>query len=125
MRVYLSARYGKIDEMRNHAKELRDLGHHVTSSWLRGTIAPSTDLSDPAWPTIAQQDVNDVFACDAVIYFAEADRSSGGRHVEFGMGLGLGKRMMVVGEPEHLFHTLPTVEVYSDWGETLHVLGPV
>lgn len=43
--------------------------------------------------------------------------SRGGRHVEFGMALALGKRVIVVGPRENVFHLLPEVEVHVNWND--------
>lgn len=44
-------------------------------------------------------------------------RSRGARHVEFGLALGTGKRLLVVGYRENIFHVLPAVEYYETWGQ--------
>lgn len=51
--------------------------------------------------------------------------SRGGRHVEFGMAIALGKRAIVVGSQENVFHLLPGVEVYATWEACLDVLATV
>jgi hypothetical protein len=43
----------------------------------------------------------------------------GGRHVEFGYAMALGKRLIVVGHRENLFHEHPTVEFYAGQAEVL------
>ena len=42
--------------------------------------------------------------------------------MEFGSGLALGKRLMVVGFRENVFHCLPRVEFFQTWEETLDTL---
>ena len=75
------------------------------------------------WARFAQEDFEDVAAADTVVCFLEpGGGGSGGRHVEFGMALAWGKRTIVVGEPEHLFHTLPSVEAYPTWPQALDAL---
>ena len=123
MRIYLAARYRRRPEMQRRAEELSALGHHVTSRWIRGSHSVSDGLDDPSWARFAQEDFEDVAAADAVVCFLEpGGGGSGGRHVELGMALGQGKRTIVVGEPEHLFHTLPSVEAYPTWPEALEAL---
>lgn len=51
-----------------------------------------------------------------------AKASRGGRHVEFGLAVGRGKRCIVVGPRENVFHLLPTVEHYADWAAALESL---
>ncbi len=82
-------------------------------------------LGDPAWPGIAQEDMDDVQAADALIAFTEPRRGegAGGRHVELGMALAWGKRLLVVGPREHLFHTLPSIEAYPTWTDALQALS--
>ena len=125
MRFYLAARYHRIDEMRRCADDLRGLGHQVTSRWLQGDHDGPGPLDDPSWVTIAREDIEDVLAADVVVSFTEPVRGEGGggRHTEFGLGLASGKRLLLVGRVEHLFHTLPQVEVYPTWTEALGALG--
>ena len=123
MRVYLAARYRRRPELQRRAEELSALGHHVTSRWIRGSHSVSGGLDDPLWAMFAQEDFEDVAAADTVVCFLEpGGGGSGGRHVEFGMALAWGKRTIVVGEPEHLFHTLPSVEAYPTWPQALDAL---
>lgn len=138
MEVYLAARYGRIEEMNAIARELRDAGYAVDARWLLGehqihdgalAVETAEDAMPPEGRAFAQDDVEDLVAADIVISFTETPRSSnsrGGRHVEFGMALALGKRLIVVGPRENVFHCLPEVEVYRSWDEAkeqLYILG--
>ena len=99
MRVYIAARYRRRDEVKRCAEDLQRLGHQVTSRWLHGHDVAPGPLDNPSWAAIAQEDVEDTLAADTVISFADARRGGGGgRHVEFGIGLGTGKRLIVVGQ---------------------------
>jgi hypothetical protein len=130
--------------MRELAAELRRMGHTVTSRWLeessrpdcgtlpdgRSRIAPPEDRG-----AFAAQDIEDVRAADVVVSFTESDdapASRGGRHVEYGAAFAWGKRLVVVGHRENVFHHLPGVEFYpSQWdmlralaAEAASTLGP-
>ena len=63
------------------------------------------------WRNLGLIDQEDVLAADALVCFTEppGDGGSGGRHVELGMALALGRRVIVVGRREHIFHHLPEV----------------
>lgn len=66
----------------------------------------------------ASDDWQDVTSAELVINFTEPPRSSanrGGRHVEYGIALALGKRVIVVGHRENIFHWLPQVEFVETW----------
>lgn len=124
MRIYLAARNYRLDELRGYADDLRNMGHEVTSRWLQGRHQARGSLDHPQWPGIAQEDVDDLAAADAVISITEPTRGGGGgRHVEFGLGLAWGKRMLLLGAAENLFHTLPSVEAYPTWEDVLAGLG--
>lgn len=69
----------------------------------------------------SKKDLYDVIGADCVISFTEAPKSMpsrGGRHVEFGIGLGMQKRLIVVGHRENVFHHHPNVEFF----ETTHAM---
>ncbi len=76
----------------------------------------------------AREDFLDVVMCDVLIAFTEAPRSSssrGGRHVEFGIALGLKKPVWIVGPRENIFHWLEDVRHFHDWESCLEFLKPV
>lgn len=69
---------------------------------------------------------DDLLTADCVVSFTEAPRSSnsrGGRHVEHGMAVALGKRIVVVGHRENVFHCLPEVEFFQAWQDARHALS--
>jgi hypothetical protein len=41
------------------------------------------------------------------------NNSRGGRHIEFGMALGLGKRLTIIGPRETVFHHLDEIEWFQ------------
>jgi hypothetical protein len=126
--VYLAARYSRHGEMRQVRDKLRPLGYEVTSRWidmhggnLTESLVPEKLNAEPeaCWP-YAKIDLDDIWAADVVISFTSADGGGkGGRHVEFGFALGLGKHLVIVGPFEHVFHTLPLVEWYPDLDQLL------
>jgi hypothetical protein len=144
--VYLMARYGRHPEMQGVATRLMQLGYCVTSRWIWGTH----QASDAAIGTgtlgdlechIAQEDWTDLQAADLCIGFSEPRQrhtllarilrvfrrlppSRGGRHVELGLALAWGKRVLIVGGSEHVFHALPQVEHVAATEALYALLGP-
>ena len=122
MKIYLASRYSKIDEMRRVAAMLILAGHEITSRWINGNHQISDDgLSAEAKEEerirFATEDYSDLIAADCSINFTEKPRSTnsrGGRHVEFGIAMATGKRVIVVGPRENVFHCLPVIEWYPD-----------
>lgn len=138
MKVYLAARYSRRLELVGYRTALELYGIEVTSRWLNGShqIADDgvpigddgealvevgdTDRAAMLRQHFAQEDVADVMAADMVISFTEPPRSNasrGGRHVEYGIALALGKQCIVVGPRENVFHWLPFVQVYDTFDE--------
>ncbi len=130
MRIYLAARYSKHDEMQGVRDVLEGtLGHEVTSRWIDCHTDVVGDFTSSftheflnAHPEkcapLGQHDLDDIDRADTVISFTYPpgeDGGKGGRHVEFGYGLALGKRMILVGPRQHVFHTLQAVEWFPDW----------
>jgi hypothetical protein len=131
MKIYLAARYGRFPEMQDYAADLRALGHDVTSRWILGDHDLRSHGQSDADEWIvrwAQEDWQDLTAAEAVISFTESPlanmpgRSRGGRHVEFGAAVAMGKRCIVVGWRENVFHHLPEVTFFSTWDEARNAL---
>jgi len=117
--IYLSARFERRDELNGYRSELEAAGVQVTSRWL---IDPTPELTDDAWRRLATKDVEDIQRASGLMLFAEGRPGGGGRHVEFGVALGLGKRLFVVGEPENLFHSLDAVQRLPTWSDAFDAI---
>ena len=123
MKIYLAARYIKRVEMQGIADKLSALGHEITSHWLDGSYDGTTPAEIASY---AQIDCGDIMEADTCISFTEEPRKTnnrGGRHVEFGMALALGKRCIVVGHRENVFHYLRVVEFYPDVDSLIKALS--
>lgn len=126
MKVYLAAQYSRRREMLLHSMDLRALGHEITSTWIyRGErdaqdngrqIAEGSDQA--LW---AMENLLDVLDAEVLIAFTEPPEtlSRGNRHVEFGIALGNGKKCIVVGPRELVFHHYEAVQQYDTWREAL------
>lgn len=135
MNVYLAAPYAVRDVVRGLATELTRIGYTVTSTWLKetheinaGTKGAATDLGDDAVSAHARQDMKDIDRSNLLVLFTSAyvgAEGGGGRHIETGYALAQGIPVIVVGEPENVFHRLgaPKVLCVSDWHEAVLELG--
>ena len=123
MKIYMASRYSRIKEMGEAAAVLRSMGHEITSRWINGDHQISDDgLSIEAKQEervrFATEDLHDLMVADCCLNFSEKPRgtnSRGGRHVEYGIALAAGKRVVVIGPRENVFHCLPVVEWYPDF----------
>lgn len=86
MKTYFAARWERRDEIRELVR-----GLPTTSRWLSQEVGASGDLDD-------------IRAADCLCLFTEKGSfPRGGRMVEFGYALALGKRMIVIGPDENIF----------------------
>jgi hypothetical protein len=114
LRVSLAAKFDRRAEMQAISKWLRSLGYVVVSRWPDSTKDDSS-LTDAEAIEAALMDEHDIKYSDVLVAFAErrgtpgADR--GGRHAEVGGAIFLGKPVILVGVPEHVFHRHPLVTV--------------
>ncbi len=121
MNIYLSAQWSRRDEIEGYAKELRELGHTVTSRWHHGE--PMGDDSKPTratWARWAQADLDDIAAADVFLAFTELEgtMSRGGRHVEWGVALSGNTELWICGQVESQFYALND----RQWGTWLNCI---
>ncbi|TWT58927.1 Nucleoside 2-deoxyribosyltransferase [Thalassoglobus neptunius] len=142
--VYLAARYSRRLELCEYRTALEANGIKVTSRWLNGfhqigddgtpineegealveegDNGSRTEQSARLRLHFANEDVADVRSCNVLIAFTEPPRSSasrGGRHVELGMALGMGKPVIVVGHRENIFCWLDCVKFVESFEDAL------
>lgn len=118
--VYFASRFARREELNGYREALAEVGVEVTSRWLTD---PTPELTDEAWRELARKDREDITRADTLVLFAEPEGDGGGgRHVEFGIALSLGKRVIVVGQVENLFQRLPEVELVSTWKDVLKLI---
>ena len=129
MKVYLAAQYSWRERIKAYAKELEAVGVTVTSSWLRERSKPDVDIPGLQQRFLrqhAESDIADIKAADALILFTVAPShrtKRGGRHVEFGMALAWGKRVVIVGPRENIFCFLPQIRQFETFRELKEFLA--
>lgn len=121
MNIYIAARFSRRHEANELANYLKGFGYEICSRW----VLPDSDHIKPAGISeqaadkerqrFALEDVEDVIACDWMISLMEKPRNDGrgGRHVEFGIAIGLNKALTIIGPKETVFHHLPGVEHFD------------
>lgn len=121
MKIYLAARFSRRHEAHALGKILQEHGHKIVSRWSLPNsdhvvpVGMSAQAADSERLRFATEDVIDVVDCDWMISFMEMPRgnSRGGRHVEFGIALGLGKWLTIIGPRETVFHHLERIEHFD------------
>lgn len=130
MRIYIAGQYARKLELREYAKQAEAAGIKVGADWLMESEDPNSSLNESTEAVLAkyaQKDYWDIGACDAMVFFAEDQNNQpprGGHHVEFGIALAMGKPILVVGDPENIFHYTPGfhIDFYENWSSALVAL---
>ena len=128
MILYLAARYSRKAEILKHAEEFVAAGHTVSATWFDEPHDGQTQLnevSEDLLKVYAQRDLDEIRQADALVFYSESDQTMnrrGGRHVEFGYALALGKMIFVVGPHENIFHYLPNVKHFDTTKSVLEAL---
>lgn len=124
MIVYVAARYTEKARARVARATLVNQGYQVTSRWL---------YDDPTAPhaTAAQRDLNDVARSHLLLLLEPLTPGGGGRYIETGYALALGKPVMVIDpnaptdgrDGRAIFWSLPTVTVWPSLEAALPALA--
>jgi len=124
--VYLAAAYGRRHELRRYAEELWGAGFIVTSSWIDSEDDDDERLGTKERVAIAHRDLDDLRLARYVVAFTEGPSgpSRGGRHVELGFALALGRRVIIVGPAENVYCDLADA-VFPTWQAALAHLREV
>jgi hypothetical protein len=121
---YLCSGTSVTERMEAIAMKLRSRGHQVFSRWHSGKLgSPRLELGDPALIERAEDDLEDLTNSDVIVAFT-GTKGRGGRHFELGFAFALGLGLVLIGEPEHAFHTLPKIEAYTDEAAWLATVEP-
>jgi len=121
MKVYIAARFSRRSEANKLANMLMAKGYEITSRWVLPEcdhVMPtglSSQAEDSERRRYAREGLEDIGACDWMISLTDEPRNNGrgGKHVEFGYALGLGKSLTIIGPRETVSHTLYTVDHFS------------
>ena len=128
MKIYVAAQYSWRDQVKAYAKQLEDAGFEITSTWLRerkGSGIELTELSNRFLREHAANDLRDIEAADMVVFFSVGPTEltkRGGRHVEFGLAYAMGKKIVVCGPKENIFHYLDEIVQFNTFDDLLRVL---
>jgi hypothetical protein len=128
IRVYLAARFSKKTEVKKLSGDLKRSGIVVTSRWLDEPVDENTGLNQVTTEyteRVALADVEDIDEAEFFVLFSENPESTwprGGRHFETGYAYARGKRIIICGPKENVFHSLPGVVITPSWKETVDFL---
>jgi hypothetical protein len=128
MKIYLASHYSRKNEVRAAVAELAKLGIEVVSTWHREKVASNSVMhpeNGRAWRKNAISDKRELDACTHFVLFSmgpTAKFSRGSHAWENGYAVAAGKRCLVVGERQVIFHYLPGTTVCNTWQSAKRIL---
>ncbi len=108
-KIYIAGRYSNLSALAEERKKYWEAGLEITSSWL------DNKEDGMSFDDVAVLDLGDIQRANTLVLYTEPYGTAvpgGGRHVEFGYALGLGKEVCIVGPHENIFHWHPAVHVF-------------
>lgn len=121
MRVYLASAFRNREMLRGYQDQIRAAGHTCACRWLTD---PTHRIEVDHLPgsaaefnrMLAFHDLHDLGTSDTCVFFGPGG-TRGGCHVEVGIALAQGKRLLWVGDRTHVFSWLPQIEQFPTWGD--------
>lgn len=125
-RIYIASRFTSRERLSTIRDVLEFKGFKVTSRWLNASDH-RPEPGSPEWKRFcvinSTQDVEDALAADTVILdILDGHGTRSGEWVEFGIGLGLKKLCIVVGDTDNVFVYHPHVVRLNSWNEVYAML---
>ena len=144
MKVYIAAPYAARELAKSYADELATIGIQCTSNWITETkeiddeaTGVASGLGDDEVKQCVDINIRDIEHADVLVHLAAEHvwrndetkcaspsaplLNSGGRHVELGYALALGKHIINVGDVENVFHRARAINV-ADWHKAVLAL---
>lgn len=113
--VYVASRFEDKDQAREVRAALAAGGVDCTSRWLEQESKTEANEQDRR-RFYAGMDLEDILSADALVLLdpKETHRTgTGGRHVETGYAIAAGRRVLILGARENVFHSLEQVTVHE------------
>lgn len=100
MKLYIAAH--NQEDARKVAILCAAAGHQITSTWLQEDFKRTAEYTEADKRAIADKDAREVAESDALVLLPSAMRIPGGKFVEVGIALGLGKPVFILGHRENM-----------------------
>lgn len=95
------------------AQKLSGAGHQIISSWHYGAFLSTAEHTQKECEEKAWRDYEEVSNSDLLMLFSGPDKYSGGKFVEAGIAIGMGKKVCVIGHRENMLLYLESIPVFE------------
>lgn len=126
IKAYIASRLSRKDEMQEIADRLRIVDIENISSWVTGAHdyvgVPDDRIPVADQANFAQEDLREIRQADMFLVFTDKPGrggSRGGKHVEMGFALAIGKPIVIIGPLENIFYSWASVQKDSRHYEDL------
>lgn len=127
MKIYIAASYLRRDDAKRLRARLRDAGHVIICRWIDGPEPVEQYIhSDALMEEFCSKDFEDVIKAQALVCItgdAPGQKTRGGKHTEFGIALGTGMRVFLLGPREQIFHWHRAVRIAATESELIALLA--
>ena len=131
LKIYLASNYYNYLLMESYRVQLEHEGYEVVSTWhidvdlkLDSTIRKK-NMSKKNKGTLddhASRDLYEIDACDIFVMDSSCVTETGGRQVEMGYAMGIGKIIYIIGSAENIFYHLWFVNTCTNFSDMLSKL---
>jgi hypothetical protein len=119
--IYLAGKFEAQDRLRHERDRIHQLGvGKVVGTWLDEESAPGEITAGTKY-IYAVRDREEVLDSDLLILDTLDENNRGGREVEFGIALGRGIEVWVVGPKRNVFHEM--APQFESWNEVIEALA--
>jgi len=131
MKFYIAGSWRRKNEIKKIEKRLESVGDESTTHWLREQDGPhnTEDPSPERWAEFraaAEDDLRGIRECDVFILVANdpnVPSIGGGRFVEMGYAIALGKQIIVLGDHETVFSYLPEINTTQTINGVMNIMA--
>lgn len=117
---YIASAFTRKEEMRYIRSTMQAAGFNVVADWLdEPAESDDTAPTDEYREACALLDLKNVNECDVFVCFIGGVGS--GHHTELGLALCGGKRIVLIGKKNNIFHYLPLLDYFTDFADFLNV----
>lgn len=121
LKIYIAA--DSVESALAVADALRT-DHELVSTWHNLPMRRTANIEPRDRSAIAGSDALEISTCDTLVLISGLGKCPGGKFVEAGIAIGIGKRVVIYGHRENLLLWHPSVECHGNLTQMSAALVP-